>query len=90
MMDDTAYHLSARDMLRILQLISQLKEGIAELLAHRHVFLPMEEFDDTPTTSEPFDKKAKAPGKLGLFIVHCLGCHCSAKTVGFTRLLTRC
>ena len=52
MMHDTAYHLSARDMLRILRLISQLKEAIAELLAHRHVFLPMEEFEDIPTTSE--------------------------------------
>ena len=52
MIHGAEYRLSARDMLRILRLISQLKEAIAELLAHRHVILPIEEFDDTPTTSE--------------------------------------
>ena len=52
MMHDAEYRLSARDALRILRLVGQLKEAIAELLAHRHVNLPLEEFDDTPTTSE--------------------------------------
>jgi len=52
MMYDAEYRLSARDALRILRLVGQLKEALAELLAHRHVTLPLEEFDDLPTTSE--------------------------------------
>jgi hypothetical protein len=49
---DDEYRLSGRDAHRILRLVGQLKEAIAELLSHRHVILPLEEFDDTPTASE--------------------------------------
>jgi hypothetical protein len=49
---DDEYRLSARDARRMLHLVGQLKEAIAELLSHRHVILTLEEFDDIPTASE--------------------------------------
>jgi len=52
MLHDAAYRLDERDVKRILRLVGQLKEAIAELMAHRRVILHLEELDDIPTLSE--------------------------------------
>jgi hypothetical protein len=65
MIRDGYYKLSEQDGHKILRLMGQLKDAIAELLAHRYNIIPPEEIDEHPLAELTFYEYASEILKKG-------------------------